>query len=243
VSAAAEWDLPIWRADDASVHVLDASANPARSRADVICHRGALPDGDVVVRDGLRVTSLPRTVYDVIRTETAERAVAVCDGALRIVAWRGPGRYDEDAAEVFRAELCRRIDVAPGARGIRQARFVAEFADGRAQLPGESVSRLWMHQLGVAAPELQREVVVAGGRAYPDFSWPQLRRFGEFDGDGKYTDPALNEGRTVREVLRAQREREGAVIAATEWAPLRWGSEKLTTIATFESFLRAQHLL
>lgn len=32
---------------------------------------------------------------------------------------------------------------------------MAEFADGRAQLPGESVSRLYLDDLGFARPRLQ----------------------------------------------------------------------------------------
>ncbi len=57
--------------------------------------------------------------------------------------------------------------------GIIQARFVTRFADGRAQLPGESVSRLWMAQLGIRKPELQYRVALGGGKyALLDFAWP-----------------------------------------------------------------------
>ena len=101
-----------------------------------------------------------------------------------------------------------------------------------------------MRDLGVERPELQRAVdLPGGGRAYPDFAWPRLRRFGEFDGEGKYLDPALTSGRSTREVLRFQRAREGEVIAATGWSPVRWGMERLVDRPTFGRFLRAQRLL
>src|SRR3546814_7568878 len=102
---------------------------------------GPLLPEDVTEREGLLVTSLPRTIVDVIRTVSTEAAIAYFDAALRLVAWRGHGRYDGEAAERFRAEIVARLEAMPGARGIRQARVVASFADGRAQLPGESVSR------------------------------------------------------------------------------------------------------
>ncbi|QEW02075.1 hypothetical protein [Microbacterium lushaniae] len=243
-SAAAEWDLPGFRVRDDRVHTLDPGAHPARSRADVFRHSGPLPPEDVEVRDGILVTSLPRTIADVIRMVSVEAAVAYFDAALRVVAWRGHGLYDLTAAEAFRAGIHARLDAMPGARGIRQARFVTDFADGRAQLPGESVSRLWMQRLGVPAPILQLEVLLAGGRrAYPDFAWPMLRRFGAFDGDGKYLDPAMARGLSVRDVLRTQRTRESELCAATDWTPVRWGSERLTGIDAFAAFLRSHQLL
>ncbi|TXK15966.1 hypothetical protein [Microbacterium wangchenii] len=72
---------------------------------------------------------------------SVEAAVAYFDATLRIVAWHRHGQYDLTAAEAFRAGIHARLDAMPGARGIRQARFVTDFADGRARLPGKSVSR------------------------------------------------------------------------------------------------------
>ena len=136
---------------------------------------------------------------------SVEAAVAYFDAALRTVAWHGHGQYDLTAAEAFRAGIHARLDA----------------------MPGESVSRLWMQRLGAPAPILQLEVALPGRRrAYPDFAWPVLRRFGEFDGEGKYLDPAMTRGLSVREVLRAQRTRESELCAATGWTPVRWGSER-----------------
>lgn len=243
-TACAQWRLPGFRISEDVVHTIEAGPRPSRSRADVVRPSAALPPEDVMERDGLLVTSLPRTIVDAIRTVPTEAAIAHFDAALRLVAWRGHGRYDGVAAEEFRADVLARLDAMPGARGVRQARVVAAFADGRAQLPGESVSRWWMRRLGVPAPILQLEVRLADGRrAYPDFAWPHLRRFGEFDGDGKYVDPALSRGLSVRDVLRAQRAREAELVAATGWSPVRWGSERLDGIDSFAAFLRSQHLL
>ncbi len=71
-------------------------------------------------------TSLERTVDDVIRSEMLETAVAIADAALRQVAWDPVRRrYDETVAESLRGRASKeRISRSPGARGIRQARWV-----------------------------------------------------------------------------------------------------------------------
>ena len=58
-----------------------------RNSRDVVRHHLPLESPDVEVVDGLRVTTLERTVYDVIRTASLETAVVCFDAALRRVAW------------------------------------------------------------------------------------------------------------------------------------------------------------
>ncbi|QLD12188.1 hypothetical protein [Microbacterium oleivorans] len=243
-TAAALHGLPIHRGDDGRVHTLELGPVPAASRSDVVRHRHEVAGTDLARVGPLRVTTLARTLFDVLCAEPAETATAAIDAALRAGAWRGRGVYDERAAAVLLEDVRARVDEAPGARGIRRARFVVSIADGRAQLPGESISRLWMLQLGAAEPELQVPVAIGGGRqVFLDFAWPRLRRFGEFDGDGKYVDPALTAGRSPRDVLRAQRERESRIVAATGWTPVRWGWERLASRTAFAAFLRSHGLL
>ncbi|WP_344782034.1 hypothetical protein [Microbacterium kribbense] len=200
-----------------------------------------MPDGDIVQIDGLRVTSLERTVYDATREFSLEAAVVAFDAALRKVAWNGQDNtYDVARAEEFRASVVRRIHEHPGARGIRQARVTASFADGRADGPGKSLSRLWMWLLGVAEPELQYRVELGGGRyALLDFAWPELRRWAEFDGDVKYTDPQMLAERSVDEVLADQRMREIKVRRATGWDVDRWGFDRMPDIEEFARWLRS----
>lgn len=243
-TAAALHGLPIHRADDARVHTLELGPAPAPSRSDVVRHRHEVDAGDIALVGQLQATNLARTLFDVLCTEKAETATAMMDAALRALAWRGRGGYDEHAAGELLAEVQARIERAAGARGIRRARFVASIADGRAQLPGESISRLWMRQLGAAEAVLQHPVALGAGRwAYLDFAWPRLGKFGEFDGDGKYLDPALASGRSPRDVLRDQRERESRIVAATGWTPVRWGWERLASRPAFAAFLRSHGLL
>ncbi len=134
----------------------------------------------------------------------------------------------------------RRIVASRGGRGTRQARFVVGFADGRAQLPGESISRLWMWQLGIPDPRLQLRVDLRAGRyALLDFAWPQLGRWAEFDGEVKYTDPEMLDGRTIDEVRAHQTQREQAVREATGWRVDRWGFPQMRSIDAFAAHLRS----
>jgi len=239
-TAAALHGLSLYRTRTDRVHLIVPGSHTRKNSRDVIRHHLPLDSTDVEVIDGLRVTTLERTVYDVIRTASLETAVVCFDAALRRVAWDERAReYTPSAAGGLRDVVMNRIATNTGARGIRQARFVAGFADGRAQLPGESVSRLWMWQLGMPPPELQWRVDLGAGRfALLDFAWPQLRRWAEFDGEVKYTDPEMLNGRTAEQVRESQDLRERAVRRATGWRVDRWGFDRMHTLDAFARYLR-----
>jgi len=239
-TAAAMHRLPLYQVRDDRVEMI-VPVRGRRKGKDIVRHYTGLPDGDVVVIDGIRVTSLARTVYDVTRTASLEAAVVVFDASLRQIAWDDEDNtYDEDAAERFRERIWARIARNSGARGIRQARFVAEFADGRAQGPGESIARLWMWQLGLPQPQLQYRVDFADGSySLLDFAWPELGRWAEFDGKTKYTDAGILAGRTPEDVLRAQQRREDKIREQTHWHCDRWGFSEMPGIDVFSRFLRS----
>ncbi len=244
-AAAVLHGLPLYRLDAHVVHVITRGANPPKSRFDVVRHRVPLAEADMVRVGPHLTTSLERTIYDIARTESLETAVAAFDAALRSVAWDDATRtYDDAAAERLRQAVAGRVDAAPGARGKFQAQFVTAFADGRAQLPGESVSRLWLHQLDAPAPVLQYRVVGVSGRTYfVDMAWPELGAFGEFDGDGKYTQPELMGGRSEAEVRAAQDAREADICAATGWRPVRWDAGTLSSPDLFAAYFRSAGIL
>ena len=239
-TAAALHGLPLYRVSSNRASMTSFGEHPRRNGSDVTWHFAPLADDEVVEREGMRVTSLDRTVYDVIRTESLEAAVACFDAALRSVGWdERENEYDRDAAEDLRARVRARVFANPGARGIVQARFVTRFADGRAQLPGESVSRLWMAQLGIRAPELQYRVALGRGRyALLDFAWPDAGLWCEFDGEVKYNDGDLLRGRDRDGVLAAQDARERRIRAVTGWESHRWGFDRMQTFDAFVEYLR-----
>lgn len=237
-SAAVLWGLPLYRHEPDRVQTTLRGGVQVRSSPGVFRHRDHLADEDIVHHDGLTFTALARTVVDVARITRTETAIAAADAALRLVAWREATRdYDEGAAEAFRHELTRRAARMSGRRGIRQARWTIDHADGRAQLPGESVSRLQLVRLGFSAIRLQVPIR-AGGRDYAvDFGLDEVPAWAEFDGESKYVDPEMTGGRTALEVLRAEKEREDAIRAATGRPIARWGFDDIRSAAALASRL------
>lgn len=230
-SAAVLWRLPLHRIRCAAVHMTMPAARRVSSSPDVRRHAGPLPAADVVIVDGIRCTSLSRTVFDLLCVLPREAAVSVADAAERQMA-RRLREWDLDAVAAWRLELGRRLAEADGRRGVRQARWVAAFADGRAQLPGESVSRLQLHRLGFAAPELQVPVAGPDGRTFfVDFELGDVRCFGEFDGKEKYFDEAMRSGRTVEQVIFDEKRREDWIRGASQNRFARWGMEHIGTPA------------
>lgn len=228
-SSAVLWRLPLWKMRLVRVHMTTDAPRRISSSPDVRRHVAPLPPDDVTLVDGIRCTSLERTVFDLIRVLPLTSAIAVADAAERQMAERG-WEWDLDAVTSWRRSLASRIDAATGARGVRQARWASEFADGRAQSPGESVSRLHLHRLGFEAPELQVPVEGPVGSPYfVDFGMRGIRAFGEFDGKGKYLDAALREGKSLDQILLEEKQREDWIRGTTQWRLGRWETPHIET--------------
>lgn len=236
-TAAALHGLPLFRPSGDRVHVIAAEGRPGAASG-VIRHRGVVADQDVVSIDGLVCTSLPRTVSDVARTAAFEQAVTIADAALRRLCVTRPGQYLSDRARAWRDEV---LDIARGsAHGLRRARRALAFADGRAQLPGESVSRVRLWELGFRSPDLQVRVPGPhGSDYYVDFGFHDLRAFGEFDGAIKYVDGRLRDGRTSSDVLDREKQREDWIRGRTHYRLSRWGWPHIETAATLGARLLA----
>lgn len=166
----------------------------------------ALAAGDVCEVDGLPVTSLGRTLADLARTLSFEESVMMLDAGLR--------------AGATVAELLART--ADG-RGCRLAERAITFADADAESPGESLSRVRMHQAGLVMPRLQENIYDAAGRflGRGDFYWEHVPAVGEFDGGVKYDELAPTKADLVR-VVQGERRREQS-IEDTSCRVLRWG--------------------
>jgi len=204
-SAALLWGLPHTRQD--VVHVTQSAA-PHHASADVRRHRCPLPEDDVVLLDGRRVTSLARTAVDCALGMSASDAMAVADAALRA------GAQQDDL-------LARLADLA-GRRGVRRARAVLELADAGAESAGESRLRHLVLRSGLPVPQTQLRVPTPGGVFWADLGWEELRLLAEYDGSAKYSADSgaaaavLAERR--REVLM---EREGWRVVRVVAADLR----------------------
>lgn len=223
-AAAALWDLPMVGAWPDRVPVLVPPRGGGHSTAALARTSVGHPAPTTDV-DGLRVTSLARTVVDVGRASTFAQAVAMTDAAIRGQRARAGRRFRpamplEDA----RAQL-----VALGSvHGVAKCRGVLDFADGASGSPGESVSRVAIRLLRLPAPELQVPFTDALGLiGIVDFYWPDLGVVGEFDGYGKYVREEFTEGRSIADVVMDEKEREnrlralGLRVARWDWTVAR----------------------
>lgn len=242
VSAAVLWGLPLYRHRPTRVHLTTEAPRRISSGPDVLRHSAPLADSDIVMREGIRTTSLSRTVFDLVRTLAPEAAVSCADAAERMMAQRGR-EWDEDAVHAWRRGMRERIDAASGARGVKQARRVTQFADGRAQLPGESVRRLQLVRLGFATPRLQVPVAgPRGGMYFVDLGLDDVGAFGEFDGKGKYIDEAMRRGIPLQQVLLEEKQREDWIRGTTQRRLARWSSEHIRTATTLAARLATFHI-
>lgn len=174
--------------------------SPGRSPTpNVTPHRGRLGPADLVLLEGLLVTSVARTVFDVGRLGDWPRAIAAADSALHL---RLCSREQLD-------DVRNRHQQVPGAS---RARRVIEFADGLSESVGESICRLRMAQLGLPVPTLQSVITGLDRRSSyrADFEFIDLHTVAEFDGKVKY-GRLLTPGQTPGEAAFAEKVREDRI--------------------------------
>jgi hypothetical protein len=207
-SAAVLHGLPTWSSALDRVHLTRDRSGGGRRRLVVHVHGAPLRAADLAVVAGIPVTSLVRTVLDLARTVTIDQAVAAGDRAL--------------ALGVSRLDLERALLAMEHWPGVRRARRVVAFLDGRSESPGESVSRVRMLEDGLPIPELQQEIFDADGRlvARVDFLFRDQQTIGEFDGKIKYGG-LLQSGKSIEQVIFEEKVREDA-LRDLGWQVVRW---------------------
>lgn len=224
-TAAAIHSLPLLGVVDRLEVLSDGSRpgdNPGVSR-----RRAGPGDPEIVEIHGLRCTSLDWTVGEVARWCSPAAAVVVLDAALRGLQAGDPMRaYDEEQASSDRGRWLDIASVRP--HRFRVAQRAIEFADGRADRPGESVSRAYLRDLGFRPPRLQVRVPAPNGNDYfVDFALDDCHAFGEFDGVGKYLDRSINGDRDPALVVLDEKRREDWIRGTTDRRFGRWGWEHL----------------
>jgi hypothetical protein len=197
-SAAVLHGLPVWSGAVARVHVTRNRRGKGIKRSVVHVHGAPLQPSEIVLIDNLPVTSPARTVLDLARTLPMTQAVAAGDRAL--------------ALGLTREELDAGLLAMERWPGIRAARRVVGFLDGRSESAGESISRVRLVEEGLPRPEPQQEIFGPDGRlvARVDFGWKEHKTVGEFDGKIKY-GRLLKPGQRIEDVIFAEKLREDAV--------------------------------
>jgi hypothetical protein len=227
VSAGVMRGLPVWREALDAVHVTRTRRGGGGRRTVVRRHTSPLDPEEVGEVDGWPVTVLARTVVDLARSVPFAQGVAAADRAL--------------ALGLEPALLEAALERQASWPGTGRARGVAAFADGRAESPGESVSRVVLAELGLLPTDLQLPVA-AGTRLVGrvDFAWPEHKTLAEFDGRVKY-GRLLKPGDDAGEAVWREKVRED-LLRDLGWQVVRWIWSDLDRPAVIADRLRRAFL-
>ncbi|MDP7725619.1 endonuclease domain-containing protein [Mycobacterium sp. TY814] len=167
----AKWVSPALDAE--LVH--DNRKPPAR----IVVHTDSLAPHEVLIVDGITVTTPARTAFDIGR-RTADRLHAV-------------QRLDAlvNATDLKFAEVEAVVAGYRGARGLVRLRRILPLVDGGAESPQETRTRLVLIDAGLPKPRTQIRVHGEYGDfvARIDMGYEELRVGIEYDGPQHWTDP------------------------------------------------------
>ena len=170
----------------------------------VILHSDHLAEDEVCVIDGIRVTTLARTAFDLGRRRGLTMAVIRLDALLQTGGLKLP-------------DVQSLVDRHRGARGVVQLRNVLDLADYGAESPQETRLRLLLTSAGMRPSQTQIEVFDEYGQQVGrlDMGWPEWRVGVQYDGVQHWDDP----------VQRARDIDQGVAYTELGWRIVRVGAD------------------
>ncbi|MGC4111953.1 MAG: type IV toxin-antitoxin system AbiEi family antitoxin domain-containing protein [Nocardioides sp.] len=207
-SAVAEREGAMWGVDLDDVHITRTDGKAGRREAGVAHHCGELSESEVSLVNGLRVTSVSRSVVELSTLTDLESCLVTGNWFLG----QGQTSLDELVA------TCERLRFWPGT--LRKHLLTLLF-DGRNMWPGEARTSYLLWRQHLPKPVPQYAVHAAGLLlGIVDFAWPDLGVFLEFDGRIKY-DELRRPGESLEDVIRREKRREEQICTALGWVCLR----------------------
>lgn len=210
-SAVLWWGAPLVGVQHQAVHLTHLDGEADRHQAGIVHHRGTCLVSDVSRAADHWVTSPTRTALDSCLTLPRRSALCVLDWFLH----EGLTTTDE----------LRQRAIGMGTwPGSLPMMHLLGLTDPRAESPGETLTRLLIHESDLPDPVSQLDISGTDGRwlARVDFAWPDKMALLEFDGLRKLTSD-LRDGETaldavVREKRREDRLREaGWLVIRITW--------------------------
>jgi hypothetical protein len=210
-SAAMIWGMPTVGGVPARPMVTVAPGSGLRSNDVVVRREASLEPSEIVEFRGIRLTSVMRTLVDVIASRPFLGGVC----AAEYVMSKTP--IDQD-------RLWAAITARKPMRGSRRAEDVARFASDLSGSPNESLCRVRFRELGFPQPEQQVEYRGSRGQRYfVDFNWRELDIICESDGRAKYESAEFLRGRTPEQALWDEKLREDELRAqCSAFVRLTW---------------------
>jgi hypothetical protein len=187
------------------VHVALAPRRVLPQRAELVVHARRLEPADVVLHDGLRLTSGPQTYLDLAAVLPPAELVAAGDALLRLRHMTPTG-------------LSERLARADRVRGVVRARECAPLLSPLSMSRPESVLRYWLLDSDLPEPELQVPVHDGWGRevAHADLGYARWKVALEYE--GRQHAQAEQFGRDVDRY---------SLMAADGWLVLRFAGRHL----------------
>jgi very-short-patch-repair endonuclease len=204
LSAAALWGIR----PNARSRIDVTVAHRSRSSAALCRHVSALPADERSLVDGIPVTTVPRTIFDLAATSSIDRV----ESAIRQAEYR----QLRD-----RLSLVDMVDRYPGRRGVRQLRTalsrIERLPGGRVRSPLEERFLPFLRRYSLPRPRLNDWIMVGEGRFQVDCHWPDTGQVVELDGwEAHGTRSAFREDRTRDRILRTA----GFAVTRISWAQL-----------------------
>ena len=190
--------------------VIDVTAShKSRSWDGINRHHRPLPPDEVAVRDGIPVTTVPRTTFDLAATEPVDTVVAM----LREAEHRN--LYDA-------LSLWDLIERYPGRRGVRKTQLalqrLKEEPTGRKATKLEERFAPFLRRHHLPLPRFNDWILLGTKRCKVDCHWPGTGQIVELDGwEGHGTRSAFRDDRARDRTLRVA----GYSVTRLTWNQLR----------------------
>jgi very-short-patch-repair endonuclease len=208
----------LWMIRPNSRSVIDVTArHRSRSSKQIRRHVSRLPADEVTVKEGIPVTTVPRTIFDLAASEPVD----VIENLLREAEHRR--LWD-------RLSLRHLVERYPGRRGVRKVRAALERL--KDEPAGRKRSRLeerfapFLRHHDLPLPRFNDWILVGGRRFQVDCHWPGTGQIVELDGwEGHGTRSAFREDRARDRALRVA----GYAVTRLTWNQLDDEPEAIAT--------------
>jgi very-short-patch-repair endonuclease len=178
----------LWMVRPNSRSIIDITT-PQKSRSwkGIRRHHSLLAADERTVREGIPVTTVPRTILDLAATESTD----VVENLLR---------ESEFLGLTDRLSLPHLLERYPGRRGSRKVSIaldrLREEPEGRKRSRLEERFAPFLRQHHLSLPRFNDQIVLGANRYTVDCHWPEVRQIVELDGwQGHSTKTAFREDR------------------------------------------------
>ena len=174
--------LPGWLDQDWRIHIARPADGCKPRRRNVVGHQLSFKPGEVVMFDGVRLTSPARTWLDLAALLSVDELVAAGDS---IVVEHGEDFPVPRQPLAAIGDLKGIVARHPGMRGVRKARLALDMIRVGADSAPETMMRLALVRAGLPEPTLNVVLRNRMGQpvVWPDAAYPELKIALQYDGE------------------------------------------------------------